>query len=45
MQGLVAWVHWDFKAMLAAFERADRGFVAAGDEARALYARAYRATG
>jgi LuxR family maltose regulon positive regulatory protein len=44
VQGLVAWVHWDFKAMLAAFERADRGFMAAGDEARALYARAYRAT-
>jgi LuxR family maltose regulon positive regulatory protein len=44
VQGLVAWVHWDFKAMLAAFERAEAGFLAAGDEARALYARAYRAT-
>lgn len=44
VQGLVAWVHWDFKAMLAAFERAEAGFVAAGDEARALYARAYRST-
>ena len=44
VQGLVAWVHWDFKAMLAAFERAERGFLASGDEARALYARAYRAT-
>lgn len=44
VRGLVAWVHWDFKAMLAAFERAEAGFLAAGDEARALYARAYRAT-
>ena len=44
VQGLIAWVHWDFKAMLAAFERAERGFLAAGDEARSLYARAYRST-
>ena len=45
VEGLVAWVHWDFKAMLPALERAENGFIAAGDEARALYARAYRATG
>lgn len=44
VQGLVAWVHWDFKSMLAAFERAEEGFLAAADPARALYARAYRAT-
>lgn len=45
VRGLVAWVHWDFRAMLAAFERAENGFIAAGDNASALYARAYRATG
>jgi LuxR family maltose regulon positive regulatory protein len=46
VQGLMAWVHWDFRAMLAAFERAEHGFLASGDEARAraMYARAYRAT-
>ncbi|MFO1303274.1 MAG: LuxR C-terminal-related transcriptional regulator [Burkholderiales bacterium] len=44
VQGLVAWVHWDFKTMLAAFERAEAGFLAADDAPRALYARAYRAT-
>jgi len=44
VEGLIAWVHWDFKAMLAAFERAEQGFVNEGDEARALYARAYRST-
>jgi len=44
VRGLTHWVHWDFPAMLASFERADAGFTAGGDEAGAQLARPFRAT-
>jgi LuxR family transcriptional regulator, maltose regulon positive regulatory protein len=45
VRGLVAWVHWDFPAMLACFERAEAGFAARGDADDAVLACAFRATG
>lgn len=44
LRGLIAWVRWDFPAMLAHFEAAERGFAALGAAAGAQLARAYRAT-
>jgi LuxR family transcriptional regulator, maltose regulon positive regulatory protein len=44
VRGLVAWVHWDFPAMLADFQQAESAFAAAGDGADARLARAFRAT-
>lgn len=42
--GLSGWVDWNFADMLNCFERAERGYAAAGDDERTLLARAYRAT-
>ena len=45
VRGQIEWIHWDFPAMLAALNDAERGFLANGDEPRALHARAVRAHG
>ena len=41
--GLGGWVDWNFASMLDCFERAERGYGAAGHEERRFLARAYRA--
>jgi LuxR family maltose regulon positive regulatory protein len=43
VRGLVDWVHWDFPAMLADFERAATGFAARGTADRAQLSRGYGA--
>lgn len=42
--GISGWVGWNFATMLDCFDRAERGYAAAGNEERRLLARAYRAT-
>lgn len=42
--GVSGWVGWSFATMLDCFERAERGYAAAGSTERRLLARAYRAT-
>jgi LuxR family maltose regulon positive regulatory protein len=44
VRGLVDWVRWDFPAMLADFDGAERGFAARGDRPKDQLARAYRIT-
>ncbi len=44
VRGLVAWVHWDYKAAYEAFARAETAFAAAGDREREPLVRAYHAT-
>jgi LuxR family transcriptional regulator, maltose regulon positive regulatory protein len=42
--GVAGWLEWKFASMIDCFERAERGYAAAGNEERLLLARAYRAT-
>ena len=44
VRGVSGWVDWSFAAMLDCFDRAERGYAAAGNDERRLLARAYRAT-
>ena len=45
VRALIRWFHWDFAGLADCMERAAQGFAAAGDDDRALFARAYRAKG
>ena len=45
VRGLIGWFHWDFAALADCMERAAQRFAAAGDDERALFARAYRSKG
>jgi LuxR family transcriptional regulator, maltose regulon positive regulatory protein len=42
--GVAGWLEWKFASMVDCFERAERGYAAAGNQERLLLARAYRAT-
>jgi LuxR family maltose regulon positive regulatory protein len=42
--GVGGWIDWNFASMLDWFERAEKGYAAAGNDERRQMARAYRAT-